>query len=72
MDMMQTFKITGMHCVACTKITTKRIKEISGVKNVEVDLASETATIQANRHITPCEVTAMIVGNGYKAEACND
>lgn len=70
--MTQIVKIKGMHCAACTKITAKRIKAIQGVENVEVDLASETATIQADRHITPGEITTMIVSDGYKAEACND
>lgn len=34
----QKFKITGLHCEACTKLTAKRIKGIPGVMDAVVDL----------------------------------
>jgi len=39
------FKIKGMHCASCSAIITKRLSKLDGVKNVNVNYATEKANI---------------------------
>ena len=64
----QTFTIKGMHCEACTKLTTKRIRAIEGVSNVSVDLESRSANVESDRPVTAEEINAVLVDSSYKAE----
>jgi Cu+-exporting ATPase len=41
----KTFKITGMHCTSCSAIITKKVSKLDGVKNINVNYASEKANI---------------------------
>ena len=41
----KTFKIKGMHCASCSAIITKKISKLDGIKNVNVNYASEKANI---------------------------
>lgn len=43
--MQKTLKVTGMHCASCATIITKKISKLSGVQNVEVNVATEKATV---------------------------
>ena len=72
METTQTFKITGMHCVACTKLTAKRFKTLAGVQDIAVDLDSGRATVVTNRTLALAEVKAALEGSGYYAEEDND
>lgn len=65
--MTQQIKITGFHCEACTKITTKRILKISGVSGVVCDLATGIATITLSREISKDEINAVLSDTIYKA-----
>ena len=64
----QTFTIYGMHCEACTKLSAKRIRSISGVTDASVELASGLASIAADRPITVSEVNAALIDSDYRAE----
>lgn len=64
----QTFTISGMHCDACTKLTTKRIKTIKGVSNVSVDLESRSANVESDRPVTAEEINSVLIDSSYKAE----
>ena len=66
--MTQTFKISGMHCEACTKLTAKRIKTLPGVEYVMVDLESGKADILASREVGLGEVKAVLGGSEYSVE----
>lgn len=39
------FKIKGMHCASCSAIITKRLSKLDGIKNVNVNYATEKANI---------------------------
>ena len=39
------FKIKGMHCASCSAIITKKLSKIDGIKNVDVNFATEKARI---------------------------
>lgn len=64
----QTFTISGMTCEACTKLTTKRIKNINGVLDARVDLETKTANVEAERPITAQEINIVFGDSGYRAE----
>lgn len=64
----QTFKITGLHCAACTKLTAKRLKGIPGVEDAEVQLENGRAVIQAGREVGLGEVQTALTGSEYDAE----
>jgi len=40
-----TFAITGMHCASCATIITKALQKIEGVKEAQVNYATEKATV---------------------------
>lgn len=66
--MAQTFKITGLHCEACTKLTAKRIKAIPGVTGAVVDLKSGKAEVAADRELGVGEIKIVLTGSEYDAE----
>jgi copper chaperone CopZ len=68
----QRFTISGMHCQACTKLTTKRLAKIQGVTNVSVDLDSKTATLTAGRRINNTEINDILADSEYRAEEVRD
>lgn len=41
----QIFKIKGMHCASCSAIITKKLSKLDGVKNIDVNFATEKANI---------------------------
>lgn len=59
-----TLKLTGLTCTACTKLITKRIKTISDVDDVTVELPG-TATIKAERDVPEEEVKKVLEGTHY-------
>lgn len=64
----QTYKITGLHCTACTKLTAKRLKGIPGVDDAVVHLESGKAEIQASREVSLNEIQTALTGSEYDAE----
>ena len=66
--MTQTFTINGMTCEACTKLTTKRIKNIDGVLDAQVNLETKTANVEAERPITAQEINTAFGGSNYRAK----
>ena len=72
MDTTQTFRILGMHCAACTKLTAKWIKTLPGVRDVTVDLDTSRATVVADRPLGLDEVQSALRGSDYIAERDDD
>jgi copper chaperone CopZ len=64
----QTFKITGLHCEACTKLAAKRLKGIPGVDDAVVDFKSGKAEVAAAREIGLGEIQTALTGSEYDAE----
>jgi copper chaperone CopZ len=64
----QTFKITGLHCEACTKLTAKRLKGIPGVDEALVHLENGKAEVWASREVSLGEVQTAFTGSEYDAE----
>lgn len=64
----QTYKITGLHCEACTKLTAKRLKGIPGVEEAVVHLENGKAEVKAGREVGLGEIQTALTGSEYDAE----
>lgn len=64
----QTYKITGLHCEACTKLTAKRLKGIPGVEEAVVHLENGKAEVKADREVSLNEIQTALTGSEYDAE----
>lgn len=64
----ETYKITGLHCAACTKLTAKRLKAIPGVDDAVVQLENGKAEVRASRPVSLNEVQTALTGSEYDAE----
>jgi copper chaperone CopZ len=59
------FTLKGLRCIACVKLSLLKLKKISGVKNVEIDLATGKAHIDADPVVTLPEIEQALVGTDY-------
>jgi copper chaperone len=59
-------KIKGMSCQHCVMAVTKALKEIEGVQNVTVDLASGEATFNETTPVDQTKVKEKITKAGYE------
>lgn len=57
--------ITGMTCAACVATVEKTLKNIEGVKDVVVNLASEKATILTEKPLDIEEIARAVKSGGY-------
>lgn len=62
------FKISGLTCDACVKLSTKRIGRIPGVSVVQVDKDSGQSSLVATREVTLAEINESLKGTEYRAE----
>lgn len=58
--------ISGMSCQHCVKHVTTALEELSGVSKVEVDLAGNSAVIEASDDLTDDAIKAAIDDAGYE------
>ncbi|TSC93810.1 MAG: Heavy metal transport/detoxification protein [Candidatus Berkelbacteria bacterium Licking1014_85] len=65
----KTVPITGMHCRSCEIVLTDKLKNITGVENVNVSLKSKTATIISDKNISDDLVEQKVNEAGYKVGA---
>lgn len=62
----QIFQVTGMHCGGCAGKVRRRLAEISGVHEVEVDVASGRVAV-TQQGVAANEIVAAIAEAGYDA-----
>ena len=59
------FKINGMHCESCIKLSQMNLEDLPGVKEVKIqDLNGETEIV-ADRDIPMGEIEAAVKEGGY-------
>jgi copper chaperone CopZ len=61
-----TYTITGMTCGHCAASVTEEISEISGVQQVEVDLAGGRVTVTSDEPLDTSAVRAAVTEAGYE------
>lgn len=67
--MTKTLKVEGMSCMHCVGAVTKALKAVEGVSNVNVDLASKTATVEVSGTVTDDMLCAAVEEAGYTAQS---
>lgn len=61
----QTFTVTGMTCGHCVASVTEEVSELTGVENVDVDLATGSVTITSTTPLEDDAVRAAVEEAGY-------
>lgn len=63
--MKKIIRIEGMSCGHCTARVKKALEGLAGISSVEVDLSSNTATIEADVTVTDAVLKEIIDDAGY-------
>lgn len=64
-----TFEIEGMTCASCVKRVEDALKAVEGVTNASVNLATESALVEARSNVTAGELIEAIKKAGYGAKS---
>jgi copper ion binding protein len=67
MDKTITFDVRGMTCDNCVQHVTKAVRDVDGVRNVRVELATNTAKIEGD--FDEQKIIEAIEEEGYEAAA---
>ena len=59
------FGVTGMTCASCVGRVEKALLQVPGVRKASVNLATETADVEADASVSAAAITAAIEGAGY-------
>src|SRR3989344_2909297 len=64
----KTFSIKGMHCASCVLVLEKSLKNVDGVSQANVNLATEKATVEYDSDkVTDKELVSAVSNVGYQA-----
>ena len=61
----QTYTVTGMTCGHCVSSVTEEVRELPGVRSVQVDLATGQVTVTSDAPVGPDQVRAAVEQAGY-------
>lgn len=64
--MKKTIKIEGMTCGHCIGSVEKALRAVPGVTDVAVDLASKTATVEAQDSVSDNVLTKTVADTGFQ------
>ncbi len=59
--------ITGMSCASCVAHVEKALQRVPGVREVSVNLATETASVRAGSDVATSDLIAAVTAAGYEA-----
>jgi copper chaperone CopZ len=63
------FDIKGMHCASCSSLIQMSLKNLNGVKNVSVNLLTNSAVIEADEtEVKPEDIIQIIENAGFSAQ----
>ncbi len=69
----KTFSIKGMHCASCVNLLEDALKEVQGVSEATVNLATTKATITYDEErVTDKDVASAVASVGYQAVMAED
>jgi copper chaperone CopZ len=57
--------IANLSCDGCVNTITKKLSAISGVEKVEVDLKTNSVTVNHNEMVSKEQITQMLLSIGY-------
>ncbi len=64
--LVQTMQISGMTCLACEKLITKRVNKINGVFESWANHQTGELTVQADRQLSPSEIATALINTPYQ------
>lgn len=64
-----THTVVGMTCDHCVRAVTEEVKGIDNVKDVSIDLASGTVTIEAEGAVDEAALRAAVDEAGYELQS---
>ncbi len=65
----ETYSVKGMHCASCAAIITKKLSKVEGIREVNVNLATETAKLEFDGNsLTPETLNEVVNKYGYSLE----
>ncbi len=64
-DLSITFDVDGMTCASCVRRVEKALEKLPGVREVGVNLATETATVHIDRSVTAEAISGAVTSAGY-------
>lgn len=70
--MKEKFNITGMTCSACSASVTKAVSKVEGVKDVNVNLLSNSMTVELGDGVSKDDVIKAVFEAGYGASSSDD
>ncbi len=62
----KTYTVTGMTCSHCVNSVSSEVKQIPGVTDVQVDLASGAVTVTSEQPLDDAAVAAAVDEAGYE------
>ncbi len=72
-EVKKTYSIKGMHCSSCVMLIEGALREVSGVKNAQVNYASEKATIEYDPAlVSESQIESAVDNVGYKITVSED
>jgi Cu+-exporting ATPase len=66
------YSVKGMHCASCVKVLEKAIGTVDGVSEVNVNLATEKATVSFSKKVEDEKVANAVREAGYSLEEVNE
>ena len=60
------FSVTGMTCGHCVAAVTEEVSKLDHVIRVDVDLASDTVTVESDGPVDPIRFAAAVDEAGYE------
>ena len=60
------YTVTGMTCGHCVTSVTEEVKEVAGVTDVTVDLASGRVRVRSEQPVSDADVKAAVEEAGYQ------
>lgn len=66
------FTVTGLHCQSCVATIQQLISKIDGVKNVSVNLSTETGMVEFDEKTKFSQIKIEVEKYGYKIEKINE
>lgn len=61
-----TFTVVGMTCGHCVGSVTEEVDRVSGVKDIDVDLATGELTVTSDENLDPQTIIAAVKEAGYE------
>lgn len=71
-EVKKTFDVKGMHCASCVRVIERTLQKVDGVKEVNVNLATNKATVSCDEHTSEHDMASAVKKVGYELMIGNE